>query len=568
MPSERAEQSETTRRRLLCGGGAAALLALAGCASQTEDGKTDDWQYSPVRAGDGVARSGGGGAQAAQAQSTNAGYATGGAKDVNNFRQNLAEGYLPLPTDVSYEGLFYDYYFETGSAGACSRLFCPTYATATTADPLSGATERYLTVGLNSNRAPGEFERPPLNLVVVLDTSGSMSSGFGEYYYDRAGRRQAVERPNQPKIRVATEAIADLTRQLRPEDRLGIVTYSSGSQVAKPLRAVEATDMEAIRGHLPEVEAGGGTDLGAGLSDAVDLLSEYGSNPRERETRMVVLTDAMPNLGTTSEGGLRGRLRRQAAEHRHVTFVGVGVDFNTEIVDAITEVRGANYYAVRSPEQFRTRLGEEFAYMVTPMVFDLSVEVEGPLELQRVYGTTAAEEATGRVLSAKTLFPAPSEDGRTRGGVILAKVRRTGSGTVRLRAAWEDRAGSPGSTSTRVEFPAVEPEHFANPGVRKAVLLARYADLLKSWAIDERERDGQPRTDGVRVPEPTGRWERESTPLRVSPEYRERFAAFAEHFRAAVTALGDDRLGREIDVLERLATHDTTGRPHAPGVAD
>jgi len=449
----------------------AALAALAGCsASQTPGGtddepddpvrKVDDWQYEP---GGGAGGSGGGGggnvsASGPKGRATNdAGLAVGGAKDVDNFRQNVEEGYLPLPTDVSYEGLFYDYRFDTAAGDSCSTLFCPTYATATTADPLSGETEQYMTVGLNSNLAPEEIERPPLNLVVVLDVSGSMSAGFGEYYYDRAGNRWEVESPEQPKIDVAREALADLTRQLRPEDRLGIVTYQSTSQVAKPIRLVEETDMAAIRGHFEELQADGGTNLSAGLDNAVDLLSEHDPDPAERETRTVVLTDAMPNLGETSEGGLRSTLETQAERYRHVTFVGVGVDFNTEIVDAITEIRGANYYSVRSPEQFERRLGEEFTYMVTPMVFDLSVEVDGPLELQRVYGTTAAEEATGQVLYARTLFPSPTSEEGIKGGVILAKVRRTGSGSVELTAEWEDRTGESGRTSTRVTFPRAAP---------------------------------------------------------------------------------------------------------------
>ena len=52
----------------------------------------------------------------------------GGAKDINNFRENIKQDYLPLPTDVTYEGLFYDYYFDTGAAQECKKLFCPSYS--------------------------------------------------------------------------------------------------------------------------------------------------------------------------------------------------------------------------------------------------------------------------------------------------------------------------------------------------------------------------------------------------------------------------------------------------------
>ena len=53
-----------------------------------------------------------------------------------------------------------------------------------TQDPLSNETVRYMTVGLNSGLSKADFERTDLNLVVVLDTSGSMDSSFDRYYDD------------------------------------------------------------------------------------------------------------------------------------------------------------------------------------------------------------------------------------------------------------------------------------------------------------------------------------------------------------------------------------------------
>ena len=52
---------------------------------------------------------------AGSAQQNTLGLSTGGAKDINNFRENIRNNYLPLPTDITYEGLFYDYYFDTGT---------------------------------------------------------------------------------------------------------------------------------------------------------------------------------------------------------------------------------------------------------------------------------------------------------------------------------------------------------------------------------------------------------------------------------------------------------------------
>ncbi|MFW5720064.1 MAG: hypothetical protein ACOCXT_03500 [Candidatus Dojkabacteria bacterium] len=53
----------------------------------------------------------------------------------------------------------------------------------------------------------------------------------------------------------------------------------------------------------------------------------------------------------------------------NTTFIGVGGDFNAESVELITKTRGANYYAVHSSKDFKQRMDEEFAFMVTPLVY-------------------------------------------------------------------------------------------------------------------------------------------------------------------------------------------------------
>ena len=578
-------------RRAVLSLATAASAALAGCSGRIanppgptdDDGEVDDWQYSPGDLESTEAAGGSGNvtyqasASTESADAGSVGLAAGGAKDANTFRRNVENDYLPIPSALSYEGLFYDYYFDTGDAGACGDLFCPTYSPAVTADPLSGETERYLSVGLNSSLDADAFDRKRLNLVVVLDVSGSMGSSFDRYYYDQYGNEQAVDAAgSESKLSVAKDALAALTEKLRPDDRFGVVLYNNASTVAKPLNPVADTDMDAIRGHIREdLQAGGGTNLDAGMDDALSLLEPHAeADQTTDENRMIVLTDAMPNVGRTSDDGLRGRLETAASERNaHATFVGVGVDFNAELVDEITSVRGANYYSVHSPSQFRERVVERFEYMMTPLVFDLSLELDADgYEIEQVYGSTAADEATGEMLHVNTLFASPTEGGRTRGGVVLAKVSPTnddGDGSdgsddasLRLRASWADRTGERSERETTVAFPGGGPEQFANTGVRKAVLLSRYADLLQNWMIDERERDGEPADDGIEVPEDDhlGEWEQQSEELTVSAPYRDRFDAFADHLEAERNALGDDTLEQELDVLETLATHGNATR--------
>ena len=195
-------------------------------------------------------------AQQSMASPETVGLAAGGAKDVTNFRENVANGYTPEPEAISDEGLFYDYYFETGERTATDSLFAPRYAAAVSDHLLSGDTEQYLSVGLDSTLSVEEFERPRLDLVAVLDVSGSMNSAFDEYYYDEQGHRREAEGGNETKLAAATQSLCALTQQLHAEDRLGVVLYNHRAHVAKPLRDVGATDMPAIRQHIRDIAAG------------------------------------------------------------------------------------------------------------------------------------------------------------------------------------------------------------------------------------------------------------------------------------------------------------------------
>ncbi|MFC6721434.1 VWA domain-containing protein [Halobacteriaceae archaeon SHR40] len=575
------------RRRYLELCAAGSSLALAGCLSNVDLGdsggteeddpeKIDDWQYDPDESSlvpntshspnmSSGSRSTTASADDAMESGDSIGLAAGGAADVGTFRRNVHEGYLPIPETMATEGLFHDYYFDTGGDGSCTSLFCPTYTPAVTEDPLSDETERYLSVGLDSGLATSEFDRPPLNLVIVLDISGSMGASFDEYYYDKFGNKQRIEgETDRPKIEVATDVLADLTEQLRPEDRLGVVLFNSDAEVAKPLRDVERTDMNAIREHIREdIEAGGGTNISAGMDEAEKLLDEVVEERTEYENRSILLTDAQINHGETEGEKLQSTLKDRAEKGMHTSVIGVGVDFNAELIDQLTAVRGANYYSVYSADQFEQRLVEEFEYMVTPLVYDLSLELNAEgYEIKQVYGSTAAEEATGELMYVNTLFPSPSEGDKAKGGVVLVEVEQTGSsdGEMELVASWERRSGLSESTTEQITFP--EEKQWGNTAIRKAVLLARYADVLKEWTVTERplpeaevypERSESGEEMGVEPPAAElTQWELQSKPLRLSPEMADRLAQFRSHFEREADAIGDETLDQELELLDEI----------------
>jgi Ca-activated chloride channel family protein len=502
------------------------------------------------------------------------GFAVGGSKDINNFRENIKNGYLPLPTDMTVEGLYYGYYFDTGQTKSCNKLYCPSYSYAVTRDPFSNKTNYYLAVGLNSGMKESDFERKKLNLVIVLDISGSMSSPFNSYYYDQFGNPVELDwtERNKEKIEVAKDAVISILKQLDDDDRFGVVLYNSQSYLLQGMTSVHHADMGEIYDRISEIRAESNTNLSAGMQLGTDLVEKYADyDPYDYENRIIFLTDAMPNTGETGEYSLLRILKNNAENHIYTTFIGIGVDFNTELIEYITKTRGANYYSVHSPRDFRERVDEEFDFMVTPLVFNLRLTLDSDdWEIEQVYGSPEADKATGELMKVNTLFPSKRVEGETKGGLILLKLRNTGDegGSLRLKTSYEDRAGDVDGSEAKIYLDNERPEYFDNNGIRKGVLLARYADLVQNWLIDEREHahwsaPWEPRVtteDGICVPpSQLGQWERTSLPLTVSSPYRSLFRDFSAYFADEMDEIGDNTLGQEIDILEELGGHGSYG---------
>ena len=554
--------------------GIIALIALVFFVNLlVPSGKVDNWKYSGGGGMDSfgtVVQSIGGGIMsksgsfAAEASMGGSiGFSAGGAKDINNFRENIENGYFPMLTDITYEGLFYDYYFETGQEDKCDELFCPSYSYAISKDPFSGEDEYYLSVGLNSGIKESDFARKKLNLIVVLDISGSMTSSFDRYYYDQFGNEVINEEEmRKSKMEVAKEAIVDLLGHLEDDDRFGMVLFDDSAYLAKPMSKVSDTDMGAIEDHIMELSPQGGTNMESGMKMGTQQFKELlFVDTTEYENRIIFLTDAMPNTGRVDKDSLIGMAKDNADDKIFTTFIGIGVDFNTELIEHMTKIKGANYYSVHNSKEFKERMDEGFEYMVTPLVFDLKLVLEADgYEIEKVYGSPEADEATGEIMKVNTLFPSKSEDGEVKGGIVVLKLKKTSaSGELKLKVSYEDREGNKESDEKEVEFGDSDADYFQNKGIRKGVLLARYANLMKNWIYDERnERVVFNPTvnsdDGIVVPEFSmlGRWERQSVDLKVSNSYEELFEEFIEYFEEEMEEIGDDSLKKEVEVMGRL----------------
>jgi len=531
----------------------AVLVVLAGCAG----GGSTNGAPAVGDGGDGAMASGGGdggaGGVSGGDSGEQVGVSVGGAQDANAFRSNVEEGYVPQPTDMTYEGLFHDYYFDTGSS-SCEARFCPSYSAAVTRDPVANTTERFVTVGLNSGLTESDLERDALNLVVVVDTSGSMDEAFSEYYYD-GGERKEVEE-NGRKMEAARESVVTMLGHLDGEDRVAVVGYDDRARVVQDLTRVDEANRADLRSSVRDLSAGGGTNLDSGIDTAHDLLSEASG---ERETRVVYVTDAMPNLGETGASALEERLQEHAKDEIYTSFVGVGVDFNSRLTKTLATIKGANYYSVHSPAQFEERMDEGFSYMVTPLAFNLSLSVQSEgYEIEQVYGSPQADRASGQLMEVKTLFPSRRENNRTEGGVVLLEVERESpDARLALQASYENPGEGERTVTRTVGELDREAPYYGTTGVRKAVVLSEYATLMQNWAAHERTDDGEApaATEPIEHQTYDSQWEQSSVPLQVTAPYDERITRFLPYYRSHMDALSAERMEEDLAILQALADH-------------
>jgi Ca-activated chloride channel family protein len=107
-----------------------------------------------------------------------------------------------------------------------------------------------------------------------------------------------------------------------------------------------------------------------------------------------------------------------------IECIGVGLDFNTDLVNHITtNITGASYMSVASSAEFKKQIDEDFDYMVCPLVFDVTIKMDtladNKVMIDQIYGTPEADNKTGVCIHVGTLFPsARNATGETKVRII------------------------------------------------------------------------------------------------------------------------------------------------------
>jgi len=228
----------------------------------------------------------------------------------------------------------------------------------------SGVRPMHAEIRVRAADADLALARPPVALVLVIDTSGSM-----------AGR----------KIEDARRAALALLDEMRPDDMVGVVRFASTAETSVPLGRVGDVRGEARR-LIERLRAEGSTDIANALRNADRLL---GWTRDRRIGRIVLVTDGRDTSGAPASTGLE-LARVEASRGFTVSALGIGADFDDAYLSGISNAGRGNYEYLRDTSALARFLSKELSETARTRVKSLEARLDLPASalIRDVWGAT------------------------------------------------------------------------------------------------------------------------------------------------------------------------------------
>ena len=307
-------------------------------------------------------------------------------------------------------------------------------------------------------RQPGR----PLNLVLLLDNSGSM---------ERADR-----------VRIIREALRVLAEQLQPQDKLSVVAFARTPRLFAD--GAPGTDAEAVALALSELTPQGGTNL----EDAMNLayqtaVRHYLANGINR---VVVLTDGAANLGNVEPEALKQKVEANRKQGIAFDCFGIGWEgYNDDLLEVLSRNGDGRYGFINTPEEAATEFAGQLAGALKVAASDVKVQVEfnpARVTAYRQIGY-AKHQLTKEQFRDNTVDAAEIGAAESGNALYVVEVNPGGRGplaTVRVRYK------VPGTTDYREqEWPVpytgnAEALEQASPALRLAATASAFSEWLVS----------------------------------------------------------------------------------------
>lgn len=196
-------------------------------------------------------------------------------------------------------------------------------------------------------------QRPALNLVFLVDVSGSMSSN--------------------DRLPLLKQALLMLVDELRSEDRLSIVSYAGKSDVV--LEPTAGTEKETIRTAIQGLNASGATAGSAGIQAAY-ALAEKNFN-KAAVNRVVIGTDGDFNVGVTNPKELEEFIAQKRETGVYLSVLGFGLDnLNDVVMQRLAQTGNGNAAYIDGMQEAKKVLRDELSSTMVPVADNVKFQVE------------------------------------------------------------------------------------------------------------------------------------------------------------------------------------------------
>jgi Ca-activated chloride channel family protein len=194
-------------------------------------------------------------------------------------------------------------------------------------------------------------DRMPLNLTLVIDRSGSMA--------------------DKNKITHARAAALLLVDAMSPSDFLGVVEYDDKINVLWPSSPL--TSPATVKRLIAGLEPRGATDLAGGLMRGLEEVSRH-ARP-DAINRVLLLSDGLANRGITHPREIARFVREARRRGLTVSTLGLGLEYNEDLMQSVAEVGGGNYYYVESPAQMAGIFEQELSTLFATVAQDVHLHI-------------------------------------------------------------------------------------------------------------------------------------------------------------------------------------------------
>ncbi len=263
-------------------------------------------------------------------------------------RSSLTNGRLPPDGAVRIEEMInyfpYDYPVPEGDA--------PFRPTVTIADTPWNPDTRLVHIAIQGEK-PAVEDRPPLNLVFLIDTSGSMDA------------------PN--KLPLLKQSLALMLPRLGDQDQVAIVTYAgSAGQVLAP---TPATERETILNALENLHAGGSTAGQAGLQQAYAVANGMAADGEV--TRVILATDGDFNVGMFDPEALKRYIADERESGTYLSVLGFGRgNLDDATMQALAQNGNGQAAYIDTLSEAQKVLVDQFTGALFPIANDVKIQVE------------------------------------------------------------------------------------------------------------------------------------------------------------------------------------------------